>query len=78
MCRKKFFFQQIHGKIEDRETCKICLKKFTRLDKLKEHMMRHLKIKRYACRVCPKTYCERRDLTRHIVKMHSSLSCNTN
>ncbi|KAG7154599.1 Myoneurin-like 5 [Homarus americanus] len=63
---------RIHNIEEQRHICKACNKSFARADKLKDHMIRHLQIKRYACRLCPKAYNEKRDLTKHLEKVHTS------
>ncbi|KAK8390818.1 hypothetical protein O3P69_010495 [Scylla paramamosain] len=77
-CKKSFSrssnlyaHMRIHNE-EQRHICDVCMKSFARADKLKDHMIRHLQIKRYACRLCPKAYNEKRDLTKHLEKIHTS------
>lgn len=47
----------------------MCNRGFARSDKLREHMLRHLNIKRYQCATCKRFYAEKRDLKTHL-KVH--------
>lgn len=52
--------------------CHECNKSFNRRDKLRDHMLRHLNIKRFQCSVCHKRYAEKRDLKTHL-KIHENV-----
>ena len=64
----------IHTGVKD-YACKLCNKKFSKQDKLKVHMKRHLKIKDYVCTQCKKGFVESADLKRHKC-MPSNKMCN--
>lgn len=51
-------------------SCEICLRKFSRPEKVRIHMRVHTGEKPYNCLMCYKKYQQKNDLNRHIKKKH--------
>lgn len=55
-----------HETIDSREfACEFCTKTFYRKDQFKEHIKRHLGLKSFACSICGKKFCDRKNRLTH-------------
>lgn len=55
---------------EKKYSCEVCLRKFSRPEKVRIHMRVHTGEKPYNCLICHKNYQQKNDLNRHIKKKH--------
>lgn len=56
---------------EKKYSCEVCLRKFSRPEKVRIHMRVHTGEKPYNCLRCHKKYQQKNDLNRHVKKKHS-------
>ncbi|XP_050546363.1 myoneurin-like [Daktulosphaira vitifoliae] len=55
---------------EKKYCCEVCMRKFSRPEKVRIHMRVHTGEKPYKCEVCNKKYQQKNDLNRHVKKKH--------
>lgn len=55
---------------EKKYCCEVCLRKFSRPEKVRIHMRVHTGEKPYNCLICYKKYQQKNDLNRHVKKKH--------
>jgi KRAB domain-containing zinc finger protein len=52
--------------------CKICPQSFNRGDDLENHELKHVGIKNFCCTICSKLFMTKRQMTRHITRLHNA------
>lgn len=64
--------------LEKKYSCEVCMRKFSRPEKVRIHMRVHTGEKPYNCLMCSKKYQQKNDLNRHMKKKHGDMSYNLN
>lgn len=58
-------------RLNGRLTCDLCQKSsFYRKDHLRAHLLRHLRVRSFPCGVCGKSYADRNNCERHMLRVH--------